>query len=264
MASLKSELLQLAPEDVEKELFKKASVKRQYFATFCMDLLAFSYGASCGWPSASIPILKSDETPLETGPISTVEASWIASGICIGGFFGNLFIGWVNFHLDHHLKFFHNYSSQLSSRMGQKNSLCLSALPQILSWLFIYYAKTPFYLIVSRLLGGFAGGGFYSIAPTYISEISDDKIRGTLGSTVVFSCNLGLFVSYVCGEYFDYLTIPWLMIPGKTSKLQHNDIVFQNLSLFSGTLAFLVFFIKVPDSPPFLARKNLYDVTMSI
>lgn len=59
------------------------------------DLLAFSYGASCGWPSASIPILKSDDTPLESGPITASEASWIASGICLGGFVGNLVIGWV-------------------------------------------------------------------------------------------------------------------------------------------------------------------------
>ena len=93
---------------------------------------------------------------------------------------------------------------------------------------------------MSRFISGFAAGGFYSIIPSYISEIADDKVRGTLGSTLVFSCNLGIFVAYVCGEYIDYLTIPWLMIPA--------------------SLAFLVLFIKVPDSPTFLAKKNLNDV----
>jgi MFS family permease len=67
-------------------------------------------------------------------------------------------------------------------------------------------------------MGGFSGGGFYSIAPAYISEISDTRVRGTLGSTVVFACNVGLFWSYVCGEYFEYLTTPWLMIPGEFAK----------------------------------------------
>jgi MFS family permease len=105
-------------------------------------------------------------------------------------------------------------ASQLAGRIGQKVSLCVVALPQILSWLFIYYAKTPFYLIVSRVLGGFAGGGLYSIIPSYISEISDNEVRGTLGSSLVFSCNLGIFLSYVCGEYLDYFTVPWVMIPG--------------------------------------------------
>lgn len=95
MAAIKSEFLQLAPEE-NVEVFKKSSVKRQWIATITMDLLAFSYGATCGWSSASIPILKSDDTPLDSGPISTDDASWIASGICIGGLAGNFFIGWAS------------------------------------------------------------------------------------------------------------------------------------------------------------------------
>lgn len=97
MASEKSEFLQLNLDNEQGKVVKvvKTSVKRQFFATITMDLLVFSYGASCGWPSASIPILKSDDTSLATGPISTADASWIASGICIGGFIGNLLIGWV-------------------------------------------------------------------------------------------------------------------------------------------------------------------------
>lgn len=97
MASIRTELFQLSPEGVERvESLKKPSVRRQYFATIVMDLLSFSYGATCGWTSSSIPILKSyDDTPLESGPISTNDASWIASGICLGGFVGNLLIGWV-------------------------------------------------------------------------------------------------------------------------------------------------------------------------
>lgn len=94
MATGKSELVQLAPLE-DTAVLRKTSVKRQWMSALTMDLLAFSYGATCGWPSSSIPILKSDETPLETGPITSEDASWIASGICIGGFFGNLLIGWV-------------------------------------------------------------------------------------------------------------------------------------------------------------------------
>lgn len=70
-----------------------------------MNLLAFSYGATCGWASSSIPILRSDDTPLETGPISISDASWIASGNCFGGFFGNLLVGWVRTQEDVFAKF---------------------------------------------------------------------------------------------------------------------------------------------------------------
>lgn len=80
----------------------------------------------------------------------------------------------------------------------------------------------------------------YCIIPVYISEISDDRVRGTFGSTVVFACNSGLFMAYVFGEYVEYSMIPWLMVPV--------------------TLAFLTMFVNVPDSPTFLARKNLFEV----
>lgn len=219
----------------------RSSVKRQLFATIAMDLLAFSYGATCGWSSSSIVILRSEETPLDTGPLSTAEASWVVSGICIGGFVGNILLGWVRHKFD--FKVFHfniERFSQLATRIGQKVTLCVVAIPQMFGWLLIYYAKTPFYLILSRLISGFAGGGLYSIIPGYISEISDDAVRGTLGSTLVFACNLGLFVAYVFGEYVDYLTIPWLMVPV--------------------TLAFLLLFARIPDSPTFLAKRKLYDV----
>lgn len=103
MPNSKTDFKPLALEDVgTEEEHLKSSAKRQLFATIVMDLLAFSYGASCGWPSASILILKSDETPLESGPISTNEASWVVSGICIGGFVGNLLLGWVRNVLSHH------------------------------------------------------------------------------------------------------------------------------------------------------------------
>jgi MFS family permease len=133
---------------------------------------------------------------------------------------------------------------KLATKIGQKVSLCLAALPQILGWLFIYYARNPFYLIASRILSGFGGGGLYSIVPSYISEISDDKVRGTLGSTVVFSCNFGMFVVYVLGEYVSYSMIPWLMVPV--------------------SFAFLILFMTVPDSPTYLAKRNLYDVSFLI
>ena len=130
---------------------------------------------------------------------------------------------------------------QLSAKVGQRGSLYIIAFPQILGWILIYYATNPYYLIASRVMSGCAGGGLFSVIPGYISEISDDKVRGTLGSTFVFACNLGLLFSYICGEYLQYLTIPWVMIPP--------------------TLIFIVFFIRVPNSPTFLAKRNLFEVS---
>lgn len=96
MASVKAEFEQFTSVASNKAIMlKKSSVRRQYFATFAMNLLVFSYGASCGWTSAAFQVLEDDSSPLASGPISSTDASWIASGICIGGLVGNFVIGWV-------------------------------------------------------------------------------------------------------------------------------------------------------------------------
>jgi hypothetical protein len=100
MSIEKSEFARLAPGGgVGVETLKKRSVRRQYYATLTMNLLAFSYGASCGWTSASVPILMSEDTPLDTGPMTLNDASWIAAGMMVAGFAGNLLIGWVKIRL---------------------------------------------------------------------------------------------------------------------------------------------------------------------
>lgn len=77
--------------------------------------MSISYGASCGWPSPSLPFLKSKDSHLSSGPISTEEASWIGAMLCVGGLCGNLFFGW------------------LTNICGRKRPLCLLAFPNIVN-----------------------------------------------------------------------------------------------------------------------------------
>lgn len=76
------------------------------------NILSIGYGSVCGWPSASFPILQSDETPLATGPLTIEEASWVASLMAIGGALGNLLFG------------------ILSERLGGKKLLLTAAMIQ--------------------------------------------------------------------------------------------------------------------------------------
>lgn len=128
-------------------------------------------------------------------------------------------------------------------RSSQKITLVTVAIHQIFGWLLIYYATSPMYLIIARILAGIGAGGFYAVTPSFVSDIANDNLRGTLGSTVVFSANLGMCVSFVFGAYIDYLTIPWLMLPP--------------------TFIFLAFFLKFPDTPTFLAKRKQLDVSLS-
>uniref|UniRef100_T1GYC1 Major facilitator superfamily (MFS) profile domain-containing protein n=1 Tax=Megaselia scalaris TaxID=36166 RepID=T1GYC1_MEGSC len=137
----------------------EGSVKNQYLATICANIMALSYGAFCGWPSAAFLVLQSDESPMDKGPISNEEASWIGAIICAGGILGNFFFGW------------------LSNKIGRKKALMFSATPMAVAFLMIPFSKSVLHLCMSRFIGGFAGGGAFAVIPIYITEIAEDRVR---------------------------------------------------------------------------------------
>lgn len=100
-----------------------------------------------------------------------------------------------------------------SDKIGRKKSLITVAIPQILAWVMIAIATNPIYILASRLLSGVSGGALYVIIPLFTSEISDDKIRGRLGSVYVFSVAVGILFAYTCGTFFKYETLPFLYAP---------------------------------------------------
>lgn len=134
-----------------------ASSRNQYYATFCVNLLGLAYGLSTGWTSAAIPLLQSSDSPLECGSISISDASIIGSILTVGGFAGTLIFGYA------------------SDEIGRKKSILLTALPQIIGWIFMYFAESAALLIIFRLLAGAAAGGIFTIVPVFVSEISEDR-----------------------------------------------------------------------------------------
>lgn len=58
-----------------------------------MNLLFIGYGGMAGWCSPNIMLLTSVDSPLPTGKITMMEASWVASLVCVGGLIGNCFFG---------------------------------------------------------------------------------------------------------------------------------------------------------------------------
>ncbi|XP_055586556.1 facilitated trehalose transporter Tret1-2 homolog [Uranotaenia lowii] len=196
------------------------SVRNQYLATFCVNLLTVSYGFACSWTSPSFPILMSEDTPLASGPITSEDGSWIAAQLCVGGLIGNLLAGWT------------------AERFGRKLTACMAAVPQIMMWLMVILADNVYYLMAVRFFGGFSGGMCFMVVPTFIAEISEDRIRGLLGSTLVLSSNLGILIMYIVGAVFDYGTVPYVLLPVP--------------------LIFLVCFWCMPESPFYLMKKNDY------
>lgn len=134
-----------------------ANLSRQYLAAFCVNLATFGWGLTVAWSSPSLPFLMSEESPLDSGPVTKEQATWIGSIVCIGGAIGAFFYGLA------------------VERFGRKPTMFLIAVPQIISWLLIAIGSNHHYLIASRLLGGFSAGGIFVAVPIFVSEISEEK-----------------------------------------------------------------------------------------
>ncbi|EDW63945.2 facilitated trehalose transporter Tret1 [Drosophila virilis] len=205
-------------DKVKSTMETKGDVKFQYLAAIFVNIVSISFGAYCGWPSSSFLELSSDASPLETGPLTKQDQGNVASVLCLGGLVGNVFFLW------------------LAEKIGRRQSMLWVALPSLLGWIGIPYARNPNHLIAARFLGGMAGGGCFGVIPVYTAELAEDSVRGILGTLLVLSCNMGVVTAFVLGYYFNYATVAWIV------------------SVLS--LVFLVCFWFMPETPQHLAQKH--------
>lgn len=201
-----------------KIIGKLAKYKFQLLATMCANLISISHGAACGWLSPALLVLQSSNTPLDSGPLSVYESSWLGSVLCLGGLCGNLTFGFI------------------ANKWGRKKALCLLAIPQIGCWLTIIYAKHIYFLYAARVLAGLAGGGTFVTVPLFISDIASKAIRGSLGAFLMVSVNFGILIGFILGAYLHYFIVPRILICLPT--------------------LFLVSILFFPDTPQFLLSKN--------
>ncbi|XP_055595369.1 facilitated trehalose transporter Tret1-like [Uranotaenia lowii] len=169
-------------------------IRNQYFATICANLATLIYGLSIGWLSPNLKLLLSDETPLLTGRINASEAGWIGSIGTIGCVLAVLICGWV------------------AEIAGRKAALMLIGIAQLASWVVVLFAQDLTMIYTFRILGGFAGGGTFSVIPLFVSEISEDKIRGTLGAILSITCNMGILLGFLLCYYLDYFTVVYIAL----------------------------------------------------
>lgn len=58
---------------------------------------------------------------------------------------------------------------KVSQRIGKKRALIIVTLPLFACWLLVYLADNLTLLMLSRFLGGFAGGGIFALVPRLVS-----------------------------------------------------------------------------------------------
>ncbi|XP_045495168.1 facilitated trehalose transporter Tret1-like [Colias croceus] len=198
-------------------IFKEGSKVNQIICAFFINLPVFAYGASIGWMSPMTLLLQSDKS-LRGTPLTDLEVSWMAAVaylVCVPGDFIMALLG------DH---------------IGRKRTLMLISLANALTWIILLSSTEIWALILARALVGIAMAGSYVTCPIYTKEISDDNVRGVLGSLVVLFHTTGNLFLYIIGDYLSYNTILWicLMIP----------------------TFHLIVFMMMPETPSYLIKRG--------
>lgn len=188
---------------------------------FSANISAFICGTAFGWTSPEIPKLSNatyEQNPLSSNPLTKDQETWIGSLLPVGACIGPFLAGF------------------LVNRFGRKRLLLATAIPFILAFLMCAYAKSAAVFMVSRFIIGLAIGAVFTVLPMYIGEISEDSVRGALGSLMQLFITFGLVFSYALGPY--------------------TTIVHFNLACVIPVLLFIFSFIYIPESPYYLIADN--------
>lgn len=75
-----------------------------------------------------------------------------------------------------------------------------------ITWALVSVTRSYYVVLFSLGLSGLSAAG-QSVSSIYISEISQDSIRGSLTSSVSYGYLIGLLISYTMGGYMSYYSI---------------------------------------------------------
>lgn len=113
------------------------------------------------------------------------------------------------------LYIFHPIGSFISGfvqeTFGRKRCMIFANIPSILGWILLYYTHTTISLYTSTVMMGLSIG--FSEAPilSYVGEITEPRLRGSMASLACSSCMVGSLITFVLGYYFpDWRTVSLL------------------------------------------------------
>lgn len=157
-------------------------------------MISLSHGCAVGWLSPFLPYLKSTNSHLTTGPITSEDASWIGSLLAAGGIVGAIVFG------------------NITEKFGKKIALFLLVIPHLSFWLLVFFSTHVYHLYLARFIAGITSGGVLRTISLYVAEISENSIRGMLGSWLFFALSSGALIIFTVGTYVDFFTVPLLIM----------------------------------------------------
>lgn len=137
-------------------------------------LITATAGTCYGWPSPTLPYLTSPDSSI---PTTSDEGSWIVSIMILCSALTPV------------------PSAYFADRFGRKTTLLLGAVPFILGWMLVIFAKSITMLYVARMFSGLGYGIVYTVAPMYTGEIATNEVRGALSTLITLMNKVSM--SYV-------------------------------------------------------------------
>ncbi|KAL4717826.1 hypothetical protein ACJJTC_000975 [Scirpophaga incertulas] len=167
-----------------EEKIKPTAFLVQCLSSLFIALLTSVTGFVYAWPSYTLENFVSNNTVLSS-PMDTLEISLLGSLTNIGALVTTPFCGYI------------------MDRIGRKHAAMLFGLPSVISWSIISLTRNVPLILVAVGLAGVGAAG-QAVSSVYISEISQDSIRGFLTSITVSAYFLGLLFSYILGGHLRY------------------------------------------------------------
>ncbi|XP_069691022.1 facilitated trehalose transporter Tret1-2 homolog [Periplaneta americana] len=189
---------------------------RQFTASLIVNIMNVAHGVVMGWPSPSLPILRSNKELF--GALSDDQESWIGSLPFLAALLSSPFFSYVN------------------QNMGRKTAGYISAVPNIIGWLLVIFGNSATLLSIGRFIMGLGLSGMNIFITLYIGEVSEDSIRGALGVLRGLGLDLGFLIIFVVGSYL---------------SIQNTAIISISLPVL-----FILTYLWLPESPMYLLGKK--------
>nr|WP_314266974.1 sugar porter family MFS transporter [uncultured Moellerella sp.] len=154
---------------------------------------------------------------------SELQLGWGVSSLLVGCVIGSIASGYV------------------TSKIGRKYALLISAIMFGLSSIGTGLAYDNDFFVINRIIAGISVGAISVLSPMYVAEISPSSIRGRMTAIYQLCIMLGILLSYITNYFL--------------KDLEHN----WRLMFISGVIPAIIFFICllfISESPRWLMLKN--------
>jgi SP family galactose:H+ symporter-like MFS transporter len=203
-----------------------------YFIGFTAALAGLLFGLDIGVISGAQSFLQKDFS------ISDHIVEVIVSALLWGAVFGTLISG------------------ILSNKLGRRKTILVSAVIFVIGSIICSVAADPHTLILARFFLGIAVGVASFTAPLYLSEISPQKVRGSMISMYQLMITIGIVLAFLSNTWLaSYATFGG--VTGGHWRIMLGIIAVPAAVMFLGVLF-------LPESPRWLFLKGYKDQAISV